>query len=144
MTYEIRPCRADEVGQILKLLDRCGLVYAPCDNETNISNKIKSDPQSILVSLHLSSVIGVIFLIRDPWASLTYHLCVHEDYRRRGVARALLIAAEEYIGEISNNVGGYAIETNNAVLKLKKSLGYSIYPQRLILTNKTLEKERRR
>ena len=137
----IRECKKEEVADVIELLKCCGLYYEPCDSVENISNKIDHDKESILVAEIDGKIVGMIFLIRDPWASLTYHLCVHEDYRRRGIGKSLLLEAENRIKKICSNIGGYAVESNTVILNLKKSLGYSEYPEKLILTGKKFNKE---
>jgi ribosomal protein S18 acetylase RimI-like enzyme len=72
-------------------------IYESYDNREVFKRKIKDDPGSIIVMEDDKSVIGCVFLIYDAWNSSIFHLCIHPDYRDRGLGKKLLKRAEDVL-----------------------------------------------
>lgn len=101
------------------------------DSREGIARYLRRNPKSCFVAVaDGGDVVGVILAGHDGRRGIIHHLCVREDFRRRGVAKTLVSLAEdalsrEGIGKVfalvfRDNDGanafwereGYALRTN--------------------------------
>ena len=56
---------------------------------------MKRNPTTSVVAVEDGKVVGSILCGHDGRRGCLYHVCVHEDYRRRGVGKAMVVRAME-------------------------------------------------
>jgi ribosomal protein S18 acetylase RimI-like enzyme len=99
MAVVIRPCRPDEGPALLDLWHHADASPSPTDTPEQIDQVIQDPAASVLVAVDNDLLVGSIIGGWDGWRGNLYRLAVLPSYRRRGVARALVAAAEERLAE---------------------------------------------
>ena len=95
MAVVIRPCRPDEGPALLDLWHHADASPSPTDTPEQIDQVIQDPAASVLVAVDNDLLVGSIIGGWDGWRGNLYRLAVLPSYRRRGIARALVAAAEE-------------------------------------------------
>lgn len=95
MAVVIRPCRPDEGPALLDLWHHADASPSPTDTPEQVDQVIRDSAASVLVAVDDDLLVGSIIGGWDGWRGNLYRLAVLPSYRRRGVARALVAAAEE-------------------------------------------------
>jgi ribosomal protein S18 acetylase RimI-like enzyme len=98
MAVVIRPCRPDEGPALLDLWHHADASPSPTDTPEQVDQVIRDSAASVLVAVDDDLLVGSIIGGWDGWRGNLYRLAVLPSYRRRGVARALVAAAEERLG----------------------------------------------
>ena len=99
MAVVIRPCRPDEGPALLDLWHHADASPSPTDTPEQVDQVIQDPAASVLVAVDNDLLVGSIIGGWDGWRGNLYRLAVLPSYRRRGVARALVAAAEERLAE---------------------------------------------
>ncbi|HET8532122.1 MAG TPA: GNAT family N-acetyltransferase [Methylomirabilota bacterium] len=99
MAVVIRPCRPDEGPALLDLWHHADASPSPTDTPEQVDQAIQDPAASVLVAVDNDLLVGSIIGGWDGWRGNLYRLAVLPSYRRRGVARALVAAAEERLAE---------------------------------------------
>lgn len=99
MAVVIRPCRPDEGPALLDLWHHADAGPSPTDTTEQVDEVIRDPAASVLVAVDNDLLVGSIIGGWDGWRGNLYRLAVLPSYRRRGVARALVAAAEERLAE---------------------------------------------
>lgn len=95
MAVVIRPCHPDEGPALLDLWHHADASPSPTDTPEQIDQVIQDPAASVLVAVDNDLLVGSIIGGWDGWRGNLYRLAVLPSYRRRGIARALVAAAEE-------------------------------------------------
>jgi len=99
MAVIIRPCRPEEDRALLDLWHHADASPSPTDTPEQVDQVIRDPAASVLVAVDNDLLVGSIIGGWDGWRGNLYRLAVLPSYRRRGVARALVAAAEERLAE---------------------------------------------
>lgn len=76
------------------------------DSREGIENFIKRNPTTSVVAVEDGKIVGSILCGHDGRRGCFYHVCVAEQYRRRGIGKAMAVHAmnalkEEHINKVS-------------------------------------------
>jgi ribosomal protein S18 acetylase RimI-like enzyme len=93
----IRPLRAAESRALLALWAAAAATPSVTDSAEEIERAVGHERLVCLVAEVESALVGSIFATFDGWRGNIYRLAVHPGHRRRGVARRLVVAAEEIL-----------------------------------------------
>ena len=92
-----------------------------------IRRKLTVQPELFLVGYADGRLVATVLAGFDGVRGWIHHLAVHPSHRRRGIARALMVAAEEGLAKLGcPKVNLQVRATNTAVVSFYRALGYSI------------------
>jgi ribosomal protein S18 acetylase RimI-like enzyme len=95
MTFELRTCRADDVGAVLALWQRAEAVPRPTDRPDALLRRLERDRELFVLAWDGDRLVGSLMGGWDGWRGQMYRLAVDLDYRRQGIAGRLVEAVEE-------------------------------------------------
>lgn len=98
------------------------------DSRENIARFIKRNPTTSMVAKDEDGhVIGAILCGHDGRRACFYHVCVKEEFRKRGIAKELVEACIKALKEEQiNKVTIVAFKTNENGNRFWKSLGWEL------------------
>ena len=98
------------------------------DSRENIARFIKRNPTTSMVAKDVDGhVIGAILCGHDGRRACFYHVCVKEEFRKRGIAKELVEACIKALKEEQiNKVTIVAFTTNENGNRFWKSLGWEL------------------
>jgi len=127
---ELRRLGLEDYERIMDLWRRSGLTSLKPhgrDSRQAFAQQLESGVQTVLGLEQEGSLIAVVVATHDSRKGWINRLTVDPDYRRRGLARRLLAAAEELFQELGLFITVALIEGwNEASLKLFLQEGYQL------------------
>ena len=90
----IRPARPDDVEQVLALWRESEASPSPTDTRDGVLRLLGEAAAVLLVAEADGRLVGTVIGGWDGWRGNIYRLAVLAAYRRRGIARALIGAAD--------------------------------------------------
>ena len=113
------------------------------DSREGIGRYLKRNPSTCFAACDAEDgqrIAGVILTGHDGRRGIIHHMCVHPDYRRRGIAGMLVRSAEEALrAEGITKVFGLVFKNNEAGNAFWESQGYMLRTN-LNYRNKSLDK----
>jgi ribosomal protein S18 acetylase RimI-like enzyme len=95
MSFELRAASVTDADDLLELWRAAAENDGrPADTRTAVLALIERDPAALIVAEHDGALIGSVIAGWDGWRYHLYRLAVRPDWRRKGIASALLDAAE--------------------------------------------------
>lgn len=117
------------------------------DSREGIARLLEKNPNTCFLALlgedetGRHRVAGVILTGNDGRRAIIYHLCVHPDCRRRGIARMLVRRAEEALREEGiSKVFGLVFRDNEAANAFWEQEGYTVRTN-IVYRNKSLNEQ---
>src|SRR5438270_11602929 len=92
--FVLRECRSEDVGPVLQLWRQAEATPGVTDTADDLRRAVEEGP-AVLVAEVEGRLVGSIIGTFDGWRGNIYRLAVHPDYRRRGIARALVAEVEK-------------------------------------------------
>lgn len=93
--WTIRGGAQADIGSVLALWRRADGPATETDDESALASLLARDPDSLLVATSDGEVVGSLIAGWDGWRGSFYRLAVDPDWRRQGMATALIRAGEE-------------------------------------------------
>ncbi len=93
-SISIRPCRIQDIDEVLALWVRAGAVPRPTDHPDALRKRLERDPELFLLAWDGQRLIGSLVGGWDGWRGNMYRLAVDPEYRRAGVAHRLVEQVE--------------------------------------------------
>ncbi len=123
----IRPARVDDYDGILAVWSAAGLSFRPGyrDSKEGFQRQLQRFGSMYLVATDGDRVVGVVFGSHDERKGWINRLAVLPQYRRRGLAAALVEACEAAIRADGIEIVAVLIESDNLPsCRLFENLGY--------------------
>jgi ribosomal protein S18 acetylase RimI-like enzyme len=92
--FSIRDCRLEDVEAVLLLWRQADATPGVTDTAEDLKRAISGSPAQVLVAEVEGRLVGSVIGTFDGWRGNIYRLAVHPDYRRKGIARALVAEVE--------------------------------------------------
>ena len=93
----LRQCLEDDIESVLELWLAAGSTPSITDNRNTLLVTVSSPAASVILAEIGGRLAGSIIAGFDGWRGNVYRLAVHPDFQRRGIARRLLTAAEDWL-----------------------------------------------
>ena len=131
MEYSIRTVTIEDYDAIFELWnssEQTRRALNPVDDSRDgIGKYLKRNPGTCFVAVAEGKIIGVILSGHDGRRGIIHHLCVHPDWRRRGIADRLVSKAEEALHEEGiQKIFGLVFRDNDAANAFWEGEGYRL------------------
>ncbi len=131
MEYTIRNVSINDYDMIYGLWNGTGqsrrALNPVDDSREGIERYLKRNPETCFAAVRNGKIIGVILAGHDGRRGIIHHLCVHQDFRRMGIAARLVSAAEAALKtEGIQKVFGLVFTDNDAANAFWEKQGYSL------------------
>ena len=131
MEYTTRLVTIDDYDAIYSLwnsTEQSRRALNPVDDaREGIDRYLKRNPNTCFAAVADGRIVGVILTGHDGRRAIIHHLCVHPDWRRRGVAARLVSLAEDALKkEGIQKVFGLVFRDNDAANAFWEQQGYSL------------------
>ena len=96
------------------------------DSKEGIERFLKWNPGLSVVAEQDGEIVGAILCGSDGRRGCLYHVCVHEDYRRQGIGKTMVIWCMEKLKELQiNKVSLIAFTKNDVGNAFWKEIGWT-------------------
>ncbi len=128
MAITIRPLRLSDYDAMIRVIDRCGLHPRTRGRDARmaIASQLRSRQNVYLGAFDGTRLVGTVFGTHDTRKGWINRLAVLPEYRRRGIARRLVRAAERGLRSRGMRIFAALIEAENGASRsLFENLGYT-------------------
>ena len=95
------------------------------DSRVGIEHFLKRNPTTSIVAEENGKIVGSILCGHDGRRGCLYHVCVDEEYRRRGIGKAMVVKAMEALqAEHINKVSLFAFTKNDIGNSFWRTIGW--------------------
>src|SRR5690349_23542151 len=127
----IRPARNDDIPAVLELWGeaRSAAAVTP-DSVPAVERLLDHSPDGLLVAESDGRIVGALVAGWDGWRGNMYRLAVLPEYRRRGIACALVDAGHARLRELgATRVIAMVEHDDDPATALWRATGYAFDPQ---------------
>ena len=127
-TYILRTMKEDDFNEVHALwMSIHGFgIRSIDDSEENVKRFIRRNPDTSIVACMDGKIVGAILCGPDGRRGCFYHVCVHEDYRKHGIGKAMAMMAMEALKkEGINKVNLVAFTSNELGNGFWKNMGWT-------------------
>jgi ribosomal protein S18 acetylase RimI-like enzyme len=126
----LRVAGAHDAGAVVRLWQAAGARPGSTDNAAAVRALMAHDPEALLVAVAGAHLIGSLIAGFDGWRANLYRLAVHPDWRRRGVALALVTEAERRLrARGAQRTGAMVVKEDAPAVAFWAGAGYLPQPQ---------------
>ncbi|MYS14120.1 GNAT family N-acetyltransferase [Streptomyces sp. SID4982] len=121
----IRHATTGDIDAVLRFWGEAAEGTSISDDHAGVARLIERDPQALLLAELDGALVGTVIAGFDGWRCSAYRLAVHPGHRRRGLARALLAAAEERFAALGwRRVDAMVLVRNESAHHAWRAAGY--------------------
>ncbi len=126
MSFVLRAATIDDVDGLLELWrEAAENAGRPADTRQAVTALLGRDPEALILAERGGELIGSIIAGWDGWRCHLYRLAVRPDWRRMGVASALLRGAEDRFKRLgASRADAMVLDDNDLGQNLWRASGY--------------------
>lgn len=127
-TFQIRTMKMEDYEEVYALWEsiRGFGVRSLDDSKEGVERFLKRNPTTSVVALMGNRIVGAILCGHDGRRGCFYHVCVHEDYRKRGIGKEMAVRCmKELQKEQINKVSLIAFKRNEIGNAFWESVGWT-------------------
>ncbi|MCX5414171.1 GNAT family N-acetyltransferase [Streptomyces sp. NBC_00059] len=110
---DIRPAALSDVDAVLRFWREAAEGTSITDDHDGVARLIERDPEALILAEHDGRLAGTVIAGYDGWRCSMYRLAVHPDFRRQGIASALMdVAAQRFAALGGRRVDAMVLEAN--------------------------------
>jgi len=122
----IRAARFDEIEAVLTFWRKAAEGTDRHDTVEGVLRLMERDPEALLIAELNGETVGTLIAGWDGWRAHLYRLAVHPDHRRKGIATALINAAEErFAGFDAFRADAMVLDENVVAHRSWRAAGYA-------------------
>jgi ribosomal protein S18 acetylase RimI-like enzyme len=125
--FAIRECQPAETEAVLALWRQAETTVSPTDTVEDLARAITASPAVVLVAEAQGQIVGSVIGSFDGWRGNIYRLAVHPDFRRHGIARALVREVEQCLaGQGAGRITAWVEKEHPWAMGFWRAIGYEI------------------
>ena len=97
MTVAIAPLEDADIAAVIALWQRCGLTRPWNDPEADIALARRGSNSTVLLGRDGDAVVASVLVGHDGHRGAVYYVAVDPDHRNKGLGRAIMTAAEDWL-----------------------------------------------
>lgn len=141
---KIREFSLDDFPEMFEIWRESGLEIRPGDDLEGVKLKLERDPDLFLVAEEDRQIVGGVIGGWDGRRGFIWHLAVKPDYRRKGVARALVRQVEERLAKKGARiVYAFVLSTNKRSRDFFTASAYDITTDQVVVRKDLRKSEKR-
>lgn len=126
MSHTIRPFTEADTSAVVDLWKLCDLTRPWNDPTKDITRKLTVQPELFLLAEQEGRIIGSVMAGYEGHRGWINYLAVHPDYRRAGLGRQLMAAAEKRLLSLGCPKINLQVRTSNAAaIGFYQSIGFA-------------------
>jgi ribosomal protein S18 acetylase RimI-like enzyme len=130
MTLAIRAASETDEADVTALWHNCNLTASYNDPATDFRFARGKPSSDVLVAVERGEIVGSVMVGHDGHRGWLYYVAVAPQHQKKGIGRALVKAAEQWLSECGvPKVHLMVRETNTAVVEFYAHIGYDPMPR---------------
>ena len=122
----LREIEYTDIPKVIELLKACELYYESEDTIEKLEQKLSRDKHLMLAFEETGEIIGFVMASYDGWAAIFWHFCVHPNYRKQGIAKALLEEIKARLRLLgADKMYGLVMQSNQPMLAYSQKHDFS-------------------
>lgn len=127
--HVVRSAERQEIEDVLKFWRETRGSVGITDDQEVLEQLLSSTNSALLVVEDAGRIVGSIIAAWDGWRGNLYRLLVHADFRRLGLARQLIEAAENHLSRAgARRISILVWLDNERAMKVWQAAGYEYEP----------------
>lgn len=116
--FEIRNYNPDaDYRHMKQILEEGSLFYGPTEAPERLAEKVRRDPDSIIVAVTDNQIVGTVTISEDGRMPFIFRLAVRNNQRRHGIGQKLMKEAEKRLKDRGYTELNILVDENNEELK---------------------------
>jgi len=127
MEIRFRRALPEDAENILSLWRTAEAVHGVTDTLTDVQRMVNRDSAAFILAVSGGELVGSIIAAFDGWRGNIYRLAVHPEFRRRGLARSLVLEAEGMFREWGvKRITAIVLKEHPWAMGFWKAAGYAV------------------
>ena len=121
----LRTGQPKDADAVVELWRTAGAVPTTTDDPESVRSLLVRDPEALLLAEEDGAVVASLIVGFDGWRGHLYRLAVHPQWRRRGLGRAMVEAAERSLTRRGvRRINALVVEDDPVAVAFWKAVGY--------------------